>query len=789
MGKIFDDLHNFIQNVISTLRFNGMYIALSLILPYFLLNSNVGSDLVLYLTDDNTTKAINFQRLNVQLIIIAFIILAFSIWTIPTWGINIWYKLIWGKTKVDHLSVFSKMVCAYNKKSGISVKYIALLPWFLFIMACVLKYYSGTFLILILAVIFILFLIWRIVKEFIFNKLIFLALKLYDRCSGFSNKKKGYIAAIFVLATFGLLYILIGVVIYLIGNSKIVIIGSNLFFFFSVATYFYFVEYKLTFVKKETAYYCTDFIYGSLLISSILAALFLMSCNRFNQPFYINNLSPIFVIIIMISFILFLADLFFTSQITITDIQIHTRATNNGASDDGIDSKTGRLYNSMWQFIGLVIVILYFFSSNNSHNIRKIEVSETYYRDPESRPTLIGHFKSWYKLHNIDTAKDNLYVYLISGQGGGSRAAAWFYINMKNLESNNPDFYDNVFSVSTVSGSTSGAGMYLADRYYDFRKDSTTTYTRLKTMYARNYFSSIFYGILLGDGLEGLISINKSYPKDRNYYLQMEEAAAYNEAVNDSSGKYWAITHQDLYPKKKIETDAFFNYDYLMPYFDKKNRDTFYPLFFINSAVIDNGVRAVFSPVKMDSFSLAKDLYKAFKNCTPCMAGSSFYNIPLTTAICQSQSFPIINANNYVDCVGRMVDGGVYDNTGCTTTFEVYYTLKRFCETDSNYKNVKFVVVNLINNIVDKDFYAKFSRASILNTPAAAYKTMFGGHETYAYKFLNKYAKDNGDSILNICYTGNIPTTRILGERDIDSLSVASYRYFKSINPQFSLNK
>src|SRR5690606_38593075 len=345
-----------------------------------------------------------------------------------------------------------------------------------------------------------------------------------------------------------------------------------------------------------------------------------------------------------------------------------------------------------------------------------------------TRPSLTTYFDEWVT-NRAPNRGDTLDVYLISGQGGGSRAAVWFFMAMNYLDSleSTPSsrFSDRVFSVSTVSGSTSGAAMFLADKYLGVPQYAESIVPRMKAMYGRNYLSSSFWGVLIGDSFEGakhsvfrkLGGTRAAFPKDRNFYFQEEEVRGYTHAT-PSIGLN--------------EINQFFKNDYLTPYTDRDSsiHQPDFPLFFINSAIVETGERGVFSPVNLADFSLAADLYGLFKQYHP------LYNIPLIACVNQSQAFPVINAYNYLDGAGRLIDGGIYENSGTTTTLEVYEALtQHIAARGDTSKVIRLVCINIVNTNMDtaKDS-VRFRPASVLNTLTAAFQSPFGGHEQFSYR-------------------------------------------------------
>jgi len=382
------------------------------------------------------------------------------------------------------------------------------------------------------------------------------------------------------------------------------------------------------------------------------------------------------------------------------------------------------------------------------------------------RPSLTTYFDAW-TASRVTAPGDTLDVYLVSGQGGGSRAAVWFFMAMNYLDSlrSTPSsrFADRVFSISTVSGSTSGAAMYLADRHLNVAPYAPAVVSRMKTIYARNYLSSAFWGVLVGDGFEGvkhevlgkLAGTQNAFPKDRNYYFQQEEVQGYKNATPTIA---------------TAEINSFFYSDYLTPYANRNpaTPNTELPLFFINSAVVETGERGVFSPVDLASFSLATDLYGLFKQY------NAPFNIPLITCVNQSQAFPVINAYNYLDGAGRLIDGGIYENSGTATTLEIYETLKQHVAARGDTAPpIRLICINIVNTNMDaaRDT-VRFRPASMLNTLTAAFQSPFGGHEQFSYRNILRRVSPP-DTAFSFQLDKPVPLTRMLESAAIDTMYMA----------------
>lgn len=456
-----------------------------------------------------------------------------------------------------------------------------------------------------------------------------------------------------------------------------------------------------------------------------------------NQIHQINFLSPVIVIVTISTSLIVFFEIFFTAQYLLIKIVKEPRCNNCSLgyqSINDLNNVTIKSLNFILNLFIIIIINLFFFGASNSHKIRTNTVQQKDYVSDSVRYSLTERFKIW--MRNRKIQNDDSVVYLISGQGGGSRAAAWFFMTMNQLDNQDSNFSKKVFSISTVSGSTSGANMFLANKFFNIKISDAQIFDKTSKLYGRNYMSSEFYGLLSGDLIEGIVDFNKQFPRDRNYHLQQEEQLAYQQCMEQKlSSKY-------------------FESDFLTPYLDTINT---VPLFFINTTIVNYGTRGIFSPVRLDGVSVARDIYAEFKE-NKCNSG---LNIPIITCVNQSQAFPILSAYNYLDCIGRLGDGGISENSGCATTAEIYQKLKQYC-IESQRTQVKFVCINISNSSLTDYFPAPYKRASIFSTVEAAINSPFAGNETYAYKNLEKQIGYANNYMSSKCQSGVIVTDTVI---------------------------
>ncbi|MFT3750651.1 MAG: hypothetical protein QM768_20235 [Agriterribacter sp.] len=769
-----------VEKVFNSIRYNGFYIVLSLLFPYIIFKLDAGVELVRSMIEDHA-------YLNIVLTLVSFSILGFSIWCIPVLGIELFVKIFpsLGKDRKHKICLLEQLTDIYNgvsrkplsetnekgekrkadlviTNSQIPIRYLAILPWALFVFTVIKSFFGNMEVLVAMIVLITILIILRLYPKWI--------IAFFDRLlDGQDGKEKRKRYVIFLSGLFALAF-LIYLILYFfkpIGEQiKYWLPGINFFGLIFFYSYLLFMEQsKHHQADSRTGYFRTGLNHSLLIVYLVIAIVIFYALN---QTQTIQYLSPVIIITTMSSALIVFFELVFTSQFLLMTVVTDNKcpvAAHEGQPEGSFKSHSAwlKVYKYFLILLVLWVVNLYFLSSSNTHDIRKYPAKGIHYTD-KNRLELSEYFDRWLR-HSL--VQQDSTIYLISGQGGGSRAAAWFYMNMAKMETLDSTFYKHVFSLSTISGSTSGADMYLAAKHHGVHFKSDSILAQGEKLYGVNYMSSAFFGLLLGDAIESVFDKFDDFPRDRNYHLQEEEKKAFENTFGRKDS-------------------SFFNNDYLRSYTEDTASPP--PLFLINTAIVNFGTRGVFCPVKMSGFSFARDLYGEFKkeNC------NSGFDLPMVTCVNQSEAFPIISSYNYMDCVGRFVDGGLYDNSGCTTTLELYQALRRYCDT-SGMPNMRFICLNIINGNIEEEVIAPYQNASILNTVTAAYQSPFSGHQAFAYKNLEreiKYLQPN-DKFISIKLNPSITLTRTLSDIAVkemygsmdSSISKSSVKTFLKLAP------
>lgn len=241
----------------------------------------------------------------------------------------------------------------------------------------------------------------------------------------------------------------------------------------------------------------------------------------------------------------------------------------------------------------------------------------------DQRISLNEYIDKWLWKKYLNTPEDSN-VYCINGYGGGIRAAAYISFIVKNLEMSykkqfKQDFFNSVFSFSTVSGSSPGAMLSICGHKKGISDSMLVNY------YSKDYLSPNLIGLLASDYIK-FDSSSKLKSRDELQHL------------------IWANNF-----------DTVINSNYYT-YFSSNNL----PLHFINTAESHTKIAAISCPVKMEQTDFPGLLFldSTLNNKNISYAQMAFY----------SARFPIISPPAIASNEFRFMDGGAIDNSGAYTT-------------------------------------------------------------------------------------------------------------------------
>lgn len=805
---------NVLISVINAILKNGFYILWSLVIPFLIVKMGQGQDMIEHLMDSK------YSHIQIALIVATFTMLGYALWIIPTPSIraSLW---AFGKKEDKKEDIFEDLVNKLNRdvrNNTLPIRYFAVAPIMLLIVAIIIseRIHNKPHVYLIQTVFFLIFLIasyylfpfilrrmsqlflqtrkWieyillkskfvRFFSRFLFQPKLLHFFRI--RITTIRSKEfKRALAFNLVNILYYLLWFFtfIATLKYSPKEFNVSIILCLLLPFATwLFTVFYYIENRLYKIDdsraldwyvrqlrkpnlseqnkirktrkprkikndKLGAYRITNINYCVL---ALLIFVFLIRLWYLGEHDDINRVSPILVLAIMFTVYLMLFDFLYKTPMLIIKLL-----------------KKNEKLKTLMQFYQIVLILggIFFYyklicSNIHTHPIRRVVVAKKDYYKPSDRISLYTYFKQWKFEH-----KQQDTILLIAGQGGGSRAAAWMHLVLNQMDPNN-DLLDKVFAFSTASGSTVGVNMKMAEwKLNKLRKvkvDSTKRFQTIKDLYTFNYFGNSFYGILFGDPIELIIPRKDGILRDRNYRLQKEELKGFVQT--------YMVSQENEYPFIKNH----FEDDYLSTYYPKNNIGLWAkpPLFFMNTALVQNGHRAVFSPVIMDSNFQGLDVYHAFKKAN----FKGYNNIPLVTASNQSQAFPVISAFNYIPGFGNLLDGGSVENSGCSTLLELYKSLKDSLNQDylknGIEDNTVFQILIIENSKSTGLYNTRNMSSSIPGTIKAFYSA---GLYSYSYNFrdalikeVSRYPKDRAK---RITIGKDITLSRMLTNSALDSM-------------------
>ena len=419
------------------------------------------------------------------------------------------------------------------------------------------------------------------------------------------------------------------------------------------------------------------------------------------------------------------------------------------------------LKKGKWLKIGLSIALValgWFILLRRSeiHNINY--VSSTLKAD--DRVDFHRYFEAWY--HNniaprIDTTRDeDIPIFLVAAQGGGSRAGMWTSHILNCLEKESGGrFHRRLFAVTSASGGSTGTGATLAFWRYleDHPEIDSSDRAQLfryfaPEMFRRNYLSSQFMQLFVNEVGKRFVALFKDDVYDRNYEHQRHEASGFANAIGFA---YNPSRMGELDPLERIKnTFRNDNFDSLgigdgrsripnypmLPYLSywygaNKTPDTRFPLYFPVTTNIQTGKSGYASAIAWDStlFIDAIDILADAERGRDAHGRS----LAMVTTSNLSQLFPIMNSYTYIEGAGNFMDGGLFENMGLTLMNRIHTRLKEEIESadyipDAVKKRLRIKLLFFINGAIEPREETTFNpkNQSIATFTAVGFSSIYG---------------------------------------------------------------
>jgi hypothetical protein len=750
-----------ISTLFNTIKYNWFYLFLSILAPLIIYGMGAGREIIALLFEEEGLF------LNTLFLVLTLAMMSVTIWIIPT--VPIYIITAFGKltAKVKwkrKLDFFHYLIMVYSadktnplNNSQIPLKYLAIIPW---TMVCsTLIQFSNSYKAINSS-------IWI----FVSLNCMFLAILVILDGIRKGKSKLYWITALIVLLTGLGIYLTIYMnrcgedkdVFWLSRNAGkavaiyITYISATIAMFFALNKG---ERWYVTLAKKQInelgpAFKANNRIHTSLFFTN-LAALIILTAYALRTE--LPAFSTLTILFLCLNFYMILVDSLFTSQWLMAD-QLET-ITGNKQVKTGFKIFIGAL------FFSFIYLVLCNNTNKYKHGLAKGDYTDT--------ATLETYFEKWYAVKRSYTNPSQpMNIYLISGQGGGSRAAVYMLAVLREIEkSRDKELYRQTFSISSISGSSAGIGQYIAqhqnERLQTFLKTTDTltrSFDQLKEAYSYNFFNSNLLGLLFYDRLPACVK-NLCYKTDdktyevfnRNYIQEKEER---KQLENFTTG---------LISSNSNTSYEFLQKDIQDLYAPKDSFDT--PLVFFNTTVLNHGKKGVFSPVNDSNL---------FCNNVDLLIGDQ--PVSFHFAEISSQSFPLLN--NFSSFHDRYLgDGGIYENSGTSTTLDIYRRLRKHCNS-KGYK-VRFILLTVLNaNEDEKEDTCKCVKDTIDDSKSiftlltnVVSKVPFAGHEGDAkasikqqIKLNNQYLPDSAirDSVFIIQPSEQFALSRVFSRKTLN---------------------
>lgn len=392
------------------------------------------------------------------------------------------------------------------------------------------------------------------------------------------------------------------------------------------------------------------------------------------------------------------------------------------------DSPLSVIYQGFYCWFGLLGVVVYFektynfpiafvlglwiwFCSflNNNHGLQSMPL-----KDEDGRRTIQFQFAKWRQAHN-NTKK----VILVAAEGGGIRAAYWTGGILARLNDSIPEFNNHLFAVSTVSGSSLGVAAYnVALKQKLENKYTGGIGPEVRDFLSKDYLHHLLRGFFFTDLLQRILP----------FAIEGLDRAKFLETAWEDGWKESALAADSL----KKTGNHYFHESFLELY-NNQNLQVHIPNLFLNGTCVETGKPVVTSNLKINEMDWdERDVYSA-----------SPTEIRLSDAVLLSARFPYVTPAARVDYSLHVADGGYFDNSGITTTFNLISELRK----DSANKDIKFLILCISNSI---HVAQQRKSAYEMLTPVDAFMNAWDARTSVNFNVMKKYTEQEDDVLVHI---------------------------------------
>lgn len=377
--------------------------------------------------------------------------------------------------------------------------------------------------------------------------------------------------------------------------------------------------------------------------------------------------------------------------------------------------------------LGLALALLALLSFASLQNYSKVAYTITSTRagKPERLQTpLRDEVSRWITAKRGDK-RSPPYIFFVNTAGGGIRATYWTTSVLGRITDCSPQFPDQLFAISGVSGGSYGAVLYSAqlrnslNRYGDRRRILAAP-----SLCARHPLSApdvpLPIGIYQAQSKE-ILTYDFLTPVLSNYLFRdvasafvplpggPDRAIVFEREISDAWRSHCGSISREgnisclpdnlnqasffsLRPRPQTQHPAFMT------------KAVWQPILLLNGTHQETGKRVITSHIKI-SQSIFSDAYDF-------TSGMTNADIPIAAAILNSARFPIVSPSGVVvdssragnTTLGHIIDGGYFENNGAATLQELVLETMRDWPADS--KPPKPVVIEILNDpeYVEQDY-------------------------------------------------------------------------------------
>ena len=319
---------------------------------------------------------------------------------------------------------------------------------------------------------------------------------------------------------------------------------------------------------------------------------------------------------------------------------------------------------------GYLIVCSFF---NDNHQLRTFPNQK-----PADGETVSENFSRW--LEARADSGENAHsrpVFMAAAEGGGIRAAYWTAIVLTALQDRNPDFGNDLYAFSGVSGGSLGGAVFNAllkedhspagvncsgSQVYATGTNPASMQACAEAVLGHDFLSPTIAAMLYPDMTQRFLPF--PIPKlDRARALENAWNVGWSRQFNS---RPFAESFHEIW----------------------QTPGTHLPALFLNGTSVETGKRIITSNIKIDqTFSDADDFFAINEQA-----------VPLSTAVHNSARFTFVSPAGLIkkndDQWGRIVDGGYFENSGTTTTADIFESIKEVIQE----KQIKPVFIMITND-------------------------------------------------------------------------------------------